>query len=142
MKYEQANRCDLGDIVDLLSSVDLPSEDVGLHLDGCIVVRYGKKLVGMIGIQLYGAEALLRSLVVHSEFRGRGIAHQLFQRILVSAQSHGVKHLYLLTTSIEGLCEKKGFRKISRQNVPKTIRNTAEFEGLCPSSAICMYQSL
>ena len=141
MTYQQANHRDLDEIVNLLSSVGLPSEDVGSHLDGFIVAKDGYKLVGVVGMQLYGSDTLLRSLAVHPESRSRGIARQLFQRIVVSAQDHGAKRLYLLTTTIEGLCEKWGFRKIDRKDVPKRISNTAEFKGLCPKTAVCLYQN-
>jgi amino-acid N-acetyltransferase len=141
MRYKQANHRDLEGIIDLLSSVGLPSEEVSSHLDNFIVARDGNKLVGVVGIQLCGSDALLRSLAVHPESRNRGIARQLFQRIVASAHDHGVKHLYLLTTTIEGLCEKWGFRKIDRKDVPKRISNTAEFKGLCPKTAVCLYQN-
>ena len=142
MRYEQANRKDLDIIVELLSSVGLPAEDVGLHLDSFIVARHGKKMAGVVGVQLYGADALLRSLAVYPEARGRGIARQLSRRIVASAQRRGAKRLYLLTTTIEGLCEKWGYRKIDRKNVPEAIRSTAEFKSLCPSTAVCMYKEL
>lgn len=142
MKYEQADRCDLIEITGLLSSAGLPSEDVGLHLENFIVARDDGNVVGAVGIQLCGSDALLRSLVVHPRARGRGISRQLAQRILTLAQRHGVKHLYLLTTTIEKLCEKWGFRKIGRKDAPEAVKNTEEFKGLCPSVALLMYQSV
>jgi len=142
MKYEEADQHDLNEIVSLLSSAGLPSEDVGLHLESFVVARDGGNVVGAVGIQLYGSDALLRSLVVHPGARGRGISRQLAQRIVAAAERHGVKHLYLLTTTIESLCEKWGFRKIGRKDAPEAIKNTAEFKGLCPSVAVLMYQSV
>lgn len=129
MKYEKAKRRDLNEIVSLLSSAGLPSEDAGLHLENFIVARDGGNVVGAVGIQIYGSDALLRSLVVHPGARGRGISRQLAQRIVASAQSHGVRHLYLLTTTIEGLCSKWGFQKVDRKDAPEEIKNSAEFQG-------------
>ena len=141
MEYQTAKAGDLSNIKKLLSAMDLPLADIAGHLDGFIVARAGREIVGVVGMELYGEDCLLRSLAVDFKFRGRGIAHQLFQHIVVSAQDRGANRLYLLTTTIEGLCEKWGFRKIDRKDVPRRISNTAEFKGLCPRTAVCLYQS-
>ena len=141
MEYQTAKVGDLSEIKKLLSTMDLPLADIAEHLEGFIVARAGGEIVGVVGMELYGEDCLLRSLAVDLKFRCKGIARQLFQRIVASAHDHGAKHLYLLTTTIEGLCEKWGFRKIDRKDVPKRISNTAEFKGLCPKTAVCLYQN-
>ena len=112
------------------------------HEDGFFVARDGARIVGVVGIQVYGTDALLRSLVVHPDFRGRGLARKLCRNIVLFAREQGVRHLYLLTTTIEPLCVKWGFRRIDRKDVPEAIKNTAEFKGLCPRTAVCFYQKL
>ena len=142
MKYEFARSSDLAEIKNLLSSVDLPSEDIAGHLDGFIVARVRKTILGVAGMELYGEACLLRSLAVHPDHRGKGVAKELFRLIVAQAQKIGVKELYLLTVSIEVLCEKWGFKRIVRSRVPMAILASKEFKSLCPESAVCMYQSI
>jgi len=142
MKFKQAGAGDLKAIRQLLLKTSLPVEDVDDHLNNFIVAQDGENIIGVVGMQLFGPDVLLRSLAVDPKFRGQGVARELSRRIVALAQEHAGKDFYLLTTTIPKLCEKWGYRKIDRKDVPEAIRNTAEFKGLCPSTAICMHQGL
>jgi amino-acid N-acetyltransferase len=142
MKYEFSRPEDLADIKKLLSSAALPSQDVNRYPDGFIIARMGGRIVGVIGMELHGKASLLRSLAVHPDHRGKGVAKELFRRIVINAKRSGVKELYLLTMTIEALCKKWGFKKIARNKVPRGIFTSKEFHGLCPESAVCMHQAI
>ena len=142
MKYEPAKFADFSEIEQLLSAMGLPSADIAGHLDDFIIARVGKKIVGVVGMELHEGACLLRSLAVLTDHRGKGVARELFRRIVSHAKKTGVKELYLLTMTIETLCKKWGFKKIARSKVPRQILASKEFKGLCPKSAVCMYQSI
>jgi amino-acid N-acetyltransferase len=142
MKYEYAKAANLVGIKKLLSSMGLPSADIAGHWDGFIVAIENKEIAGVVGMELYGEFCLLRSLAVHPDYRGQGVAKELFRRIVVSAKKAGAKELYLLTLTIESLCKQWGFKKIVRNRVPMAILASKEFKGLCPKSAVCMHQAI
>lgn len=142
MKYEPAKSADFSEIEELLSAMGLPSADIAGYLNNFIIARVGKKIVGVVGMELYEETCLLRSLAVLPDHRGKGVASELFRQIFSHAKKTGVKELYLLTMTIETLCKKWGFKKIARSKVPRQILASKEFKGLCPMSAVCMYRSI
>ena len=129
-------------IRELLKGCGLPYEDIAKHLNHFILAKDGNHLIGTIGLEIFGKDGLLRSLAVGNFYRSRGIAKALYDRILGYAHLQGITTLYLLTTSAIGFFSKLGFTKGERDNVPESIRMTKEFQGLCPSTAICMTKKI
>lgn len=85
---------------------------------------------------------LLRSTAVNPEWRSKGIARQLVERIIAQAESRGINALYLLTTTAESYFPSFGFRKTTRDSVPAAVQATDEFRGACPASATVMSRVL
>ena len=56
----------------LLSSAGLPTRGVAEHFGDFVVAIEDGRLRGAVGLELYGASGLLRSLIVSPESRGRG----------------------------------------------------------------------
>lgn len=143
ISYAQATAADFSDVVALLKGCALPNTDLASgHLEHFVVCRAGGRLVGTIGIELFGDLGLLRSLAVTPADRGRRIAHELWTRAKQRAKDHRVRHLYLLTTSAADLFSRWGFHRIPREEVPAALRATAEFSELCPSTAVVMTMEL
>ncbi len=143
MEFEFADPSDELRIRQLLAGCALPDEDItASHLQHFLVVRHETNLAGVIGLELLGQCALLRSLAVETQVRGKGIATRLVEKIEEYARSHDVESLYLLTTTAEGFFEKHGYCTTDRNNVPTDLKETAEFKSICPSTAIYMVKSL
>ena len=125
----------------LLTAADLPT-DVELHLADFLVARHQEKVMGCIGMEIRGSDALFRSLVVTPAYRGLGLGRRLYETLVAHARTRGVERAYLLTTTIEPLAEAWGFRRIDRAEVPERIRETSEFRGSSCASAVAMWQDL
>jgi len=127
----------------LLSSAGLPVEDLDQPADlGFWVVRQDKQVVGAVGLERYDAVGLLRSLVVAPERRNRGLGLVLVAALEKDARSAGVEVLVLLTQTAEPLFARLGYSIVDRASVPGEVKASAEFQSLCPASAICMTKSL
>ena len=126
----------------LLERCGLPHQDIEPHLAHFTVARAEGRLIGVIGLELHGHDALLRSLAVAEEHRGEGIARRLYAALLGRARGAGVARLFLLTTTAQGFFENLGFRVVGRDAVPEALRATEEFRALCPQSATCMVRSV
>ena len=122
----------------LLKAADLPHEDFAQHLAHFIIARSGGVVVGAVGYERHGDDALLRSLVVEPSCRGTGLGDALVRRLAEAAVVAGVRQFYLLTTTAEGFFAQRGFRVIARDLVPPAIAATEEFRRLCPASAVCL----
>lgn len=126
----------------LLDRNDLPTADVRSKFD-CFYVAYdGDERVGIGGIEPYGEMGLLRSVVVEHSNRGLGYGTALCTALEREAAAAGIDELYLLTTTASGFFAERGYVEIDRSCVPDAIRRTAEFDELCPSTAVCMRNSL
>ena len=140
--YRLSGPNDFGAIRDLLEVCALPTADLSADLHQFIVAEQDGQIVGTIGLETFGADALLRSLAVRSESRGLGLASALCSRMLSHAGNLGVGILYLLTTTAEEYLVKFGFTRCDRETLPEAIGSTEEFRTLCPSTATCMRKDL
>ena len=143
MKFAFAHPGDIPHVKQLLAECALPCEDITpAHLRHFLVVRHQSNLVGVIGLELLGSVALLRSLAVQIDFRRQRIASQLTTQAEAYARSQKVRSLYLLTTTAEDFFTKQGYRTMDRNAVPVVVRETTEFRSICPSTAKCLVKYL
>lgn len=142
VRYEPASATDLDAIRALLVSVDLPAADVGASNQTFIVARDTGGIIGCIGIERYGEDALLRSFAVVPRRQGSGIGTALTEQALAEAGRRKTRTVYVLTTTAEGFCTRAGFVKMDRANVPAAVLRSEQFRALCPTSAACMQRVL
>ena len=96
----------------------------------------------MVGLELFGEVALLRSLAVASSRRGSGLGSRLVAHAERHARDQGVQSLFLLTTTAEKFFLRRGYTRIPRDEAPAAIKGTREFSGICPASSAFMVKNL
>lgn len=129
-------------IVQLLQSEKLPVEDLPGSLDHFFVAMDNESVVAAIGLERYGDSGLLRSLVVDKAYRNLKSASQLIKQLEDAASTSGISSIYLLTETAAAYFEKKGYQKITREEVPVALQASSEFSHVCPVSAIVMKKAL
>ena len=137
-KIRVAHDADLAAIEALLTASDLPIIGVRDALCSFLVAEADGKIIGVVGIERHGRYALLRSTAVAQEWRSRGVARRLVDRIIAEAEDQSVNALYLLTTSAERYFPNFGFAITDRATVPEDIKATSEFREVCCASAKAM----
>jgi len=143
MKIEQAKPEYEAQIKQLLAACDLPYEDIRSSLLRHFwIAGEIKSLTGVVGLEILGKNALLRSLAVATHARGKGLGKQLTAKAEQHAQNSQVDTLYLLTLTAPEFFKKLGYQVMKREDAPATLQNTAEFQSICPVSATCMTKSL
>lgn len=136
---EAATPADVPAIAALLRGAGLPHEDFSPHVADFLVARDTQgAVVGAVGAERGGEEALLRSLVVAPELRGAGLGGRLVEELERRAAAWGVRRWWLLTTTAEAFFAARGFRVVQRCAAPEVMRVTGQFSGGCGSSALCM----
>ena len=133
---------DLLSIEHLLQSSKLPVEGIPKHLQNFLIAEMNEKIVGTIGLEIYQQTGLLRSAVTATDLQNRGIGSRLVNMIIDYAKEQNVKELILLTETAKDYFARKGFMPIDQQTVKGNIRSSVEFQGACPSTAICMRKTL
>ena len=127
----------------ILREAELPTEDLSTsHLEHFSYAGPAQEPTGLVGLEIFGDVALLRSLVVVPNRRGSGDGLRLLSHAEEHAKAAGVRELYLLTTTAEIFFAKCGFVRASRDSAPPAIRATREFAGICPASSAFMSKPL
>jgi amino-acid N-acetyltransferase len=127
----------------LLTEAQLPVSDLSscrsLNLLG---MRESGRLVGVVGVEIYGSVGLLRSLAVEPANRNAGLGVSLVSRAESLAAHQGITDLYLLTTTAARFFARLGYEVIPRSEAPTAIAETAQFSDLCPTSSSFMRKVL
>lgn len=137
-----AKESDRADVEALLVAARLPTDGVAEHFGSFFVVDDGGRIVGAAGLEPYGPDMLLRSVVVATEAKGAGVGSLLTRRALDEARVRSARAVYLLTTTAESSFPRFGFERVERGDVPPSVQASREFQGACPASAVVMRWTL
>jgi amino-acid N-acetyltransferase len=100
------------------------------------------EVLGYAGIEIFGRDGLLRSVLVLPAWRKRGIGRTLVEMMAAFARARGVERLYLLTMDRADFFAARGFGILARAEAPAPIAASSEFAALCPASAVLMCRDL
>lgn len=127
----------------LLEQNNLPTNDLSdLDFDHFYACGVAGDMQGVIGLEVHGADGLLRSFAVSEDARGSGCGAALLNKLEQHSRNIGIKRLYLLTNTAEIYFQTRGFKSISRELAPESVRSTKEFSSLCPDDATLMYKPM
>jgi len=127
----------------LLAAEGLPVADVtDAHLEHFFCVGSDESPTALVGLEIYGTDALLRSLVVGPDARTKGLGSALVRHAEHYAAARHVQAIYLLTTTAESFFERLGYRRVDRMQAPASIQSTREFASLCPVNSVFMIKRL
>jgi amino-acid N-acetyltransferase len=130
-------------VVALLEAEGLPASDLTeAHLEHFFFTGTDDAPSALVGLEIYGGSALLRSLVVSAAARTQGLGSALVLHAEEYAAAHQVHSIYLLTTTAEPYFERRGYQRIDRAQAPASIQSTREFASLCPASSAFMIKRL
>jgi amino-acid N-acetyltransferase len=142
MELRGAKKKDLPGVLSLLERSNLPTDGVAEALPQFVLAESEGELVGVVGLELYGSSALLRSAAVEERWRNSGVGRVLIERALDLARERGIGDVYLLTTTAENYFPRFGFVRISRDEVAPALQSSVEFRSACPASATVMHRAL
>jgi amino-acid N-acetyltransferase len=129
--------------VRLLESAGLPASDLtDAYMDHFFYSGSANSPEAIVGVQLCGADALLRSLVVNRDLRAQGLGSRLFAHAETYARDRGARVIYLLTTTAEAFFRSRGYVAMPRESAPPAIRATTEFAALCPATSAFLSKRL
>ena len=112
-----------------LTRAGLPVDDV--EDDGPLFWRFERDdmPVGFAGIEVHGADALLRSLVTLPPLRLQGVGGAMVDKMETEARARGARAIYLLTGDSVEFFSKRGYAPCTRERVPAAIAAAAPFAG-------------
>jgi len=125
-----------------LRAAALPDDDLDAEGVTLYAFTQGDGVVGYGGLEFYGENALVRSIVVDPSRRCNGVGRRIVEHLLMNAARRGVRRAFLLTTDAQAYFEGLGFAEIDRKRAPREIVETRQAAGLCPASAVLMVRAL
>jgi N-acetylglutamate synthase-like GNAT family acetyltransferase len=142
MTIDPMREADRAAVHALLQSHKLPLDGFDAPNVVALVAREGPHIVGSAALETYGSSALLRSVAVANELRGRGVGQLLTAEALALARRLGVTSIFLLTETAAEFFPKFGFEPISRDRIPAEVQQSVEFKSACPASAQALARRL
>lgn len=142
IRIDRATPADRDALLALVERAHLPTEGLAAHLDAALVAREGDRVVGSAAIELYADGGLLRSVAVDEGCRGAGLGGRLTAAAIDEARRRALPALYLLTTTAERFFPRFGFERITRDEVPASVKESVEFREVCCASAVVMRKRL
>ena len=133
---------DLASILELLEASKLPTAGVKDHFQNFLLEFEHDTLLACAGLEIYGDAGLLRSVVVNSRRRSKGIGSRLVNAILENAKKHQLSSISLLTQTAQDYFPRFGFKRVTRENLPETLNASKELRGACPDTAVVMMLEL
>jgi ubiquinone/menaquinone biosynthesis C-methylase UbiE/N-acetylglutamate synthase-like GNAT family acetyltransferase len=95
-----------------------------------------------VAYELEGGSALLRSLAVRPDLRGRGLGARLLDHALTQARREGAVEAFLLTETAAPFFGARGWNAVERAVVDARFPESEQVRSICPASATAMWRSL
>ncbi|HEY1873799.1 MAG TPA: arsenic resistance N-acetyltransferase ArsN2 [Steroidobacteraceae bacterium] len=143
-RLRSASDADQAEVRALLEASGLPTADLATSRPEFIVACQDGRIIATGALQRCGTSgsALLRSVAVAADTRGRGLGRSIVRELERIARSEGISQLTLLTQDARAFFATLGYQVIERQAAPKEVQQSAEFRSLCPSSCVCLSKGL
>ncbi len=94
-------------------------DEIATNIRSYIVAKENDKLLGYGALHIHTSElAEVRSLVIDSNSRGKGIGGELVKKLLEEGKELGIKRVFTLTYQKE-FFEKLGFLEIEKESLPE-----------------------
>ncbi len=125
----------------LLAGSGLPVPGAADAPVAMLVALDGAEPFACAGWELYGQNALLRSVAVHPDRKHAGIGEAIVREACHRIASAGASTIYLLTNTAEGFFARLGFTEAARSAVPLDLLGSSSFQGECCGAATAMMRA-
>ena len=136
----RASAEDLGGVLSLLQSLQLPTAGVADHFGNFFVAKENDGCVaGAIGLERHGTLGLLRSAAVAPRLQKSGVGSKPTRLLIDFAKAAGLLELVLFTPTARDFFARFGFVPANRENYHAQLRPSAQWgDWSCCGSAAFM----
>ncbi|MHB8566905.1 MAG: GNAT family N-acetyltransferase [Nitrososphaerales archaeon] len=135
-RIEMATSDDVPEILNILEKKGLTKD--GIKDAQCWIIKLNNKIIGSIGLEVWGKQGLLRSLAVEEKSRKKGLGRSLVFYVLEVARQKNLEEVFLLSEASAEYYLRFGFEYYERKLVSGDVLKSAEFRGACLESAKVM----
>ena len=142
MNIKELNSEEFETVYTLLQESELDSSDLKQRNIRLFRFEENDQIIGVGGLEIVDDLALLRSVAISKKQQNKGLGKQLVTQIEKSAKESGLSALYLLTNTATEFFKAIGYLQIHRDDFAEPLKQTAQFSGLCPVTAITMKKQI
>ena len=144
MEFTRATPGDVVAVEALLADAGLPLDGAAAAFDLGVVGRDGPDgtVVAAAAIERFGADGLLRSVVVAPGHRGSGAGRDLVAATEALARETGIRDLWLLTETAIDWFPRLGYEVVERTTATAAVGESVEFTTVCRDTGVAMHRSL
>lgn len=136
MQALRAIAADAPPLAEALRAAGLPVEDLTEAGRSFFALEQDGDILGYGGYEIYGPDALLRSVVVLPDQQGKGYGRALTTAVLDRATRAGANRAFLLTTTAADFFSRQGFVPLSRSDAPPAILATRQAASICATATL------
>ncbi|OIO59094.1 MAG: GNAT family N-acetyltransferase [Alphaproteobacteria bacterium CG_4_10_14_0_2_um_filter_63_37] len=133
---------DVPKVQSLLEAVGLPTIGIKQHYESNLIARMKDRVVGMVGLEVYGDHGLIRSLAVEPEQQGSGLGRRLLLNIIRLAEQKGLADVFIVSTIGAPFFARHGFAQVEVEDVPEAIRGNADFQLLVSDKTVVLRRAI
>lgn len=126
--FRRGNLADIPALAPLIVSGDLPPFFLEPVIDGFLVIEHAGRLVGAGGLEFYGEDAVLRSVVVDPAARGLGLGLDIGRLLEKDAFASGARDVYLFTMHAHGFWQRLGYTDLALEQWPEMVRQNWQYQ--------------
>ena len=144
MELSRAKPEDVAAVEALLADAGLPLDGAAAAFDLGVVGRAapGGRVVAAAAIERFGADGLLRSVVVAPDHRGTGLGRELVTAAEALAAEAGIRDLWLLTETAIDWFPRLGYQVVERATAAAAVGESIEFTTVCRDTGVPMHRSV
>lgn len=130
-KINSSEPTDFFPLVRLLKLAKYQTLDIGgskVVTNFISAVAENGEIAGVVGLETYDSNALLRSLAVDKLYVGKGAAEALVQKVEDTATNKGMRKIYaLIHKELQPFFENLDYEIVSLDKIPLNIKKTDEY---------------
>jgi N-acetylglutamate synthase-like GNAT family acetyltransferase len=117
-----ARTADSDSVRGLVAAAHLPAAEIERFIEGFVVAEQEGAIVGCGGLELYGAAAVVRSVVVEPGLRGTGLGRRIATVLEQNAAKAGAVAAYLFTVEAWRFWQHLGYEALALDGWPAAAR--------------------
>jgi amino-acid N-acetyltransferase len=126
--YRRGRPEDTGQLASLIVTGELPPFFLEPYIDGFLVVEYDGRLVAAGGLEFYGDDAVIRSVVVDPAARGLGLGLDVARLLEEDAIASGASDVYLFTLHAWEFWKRLGYVDLPLDQWPDMVRENWQYQ--------------
>jgi len=125
--FRRGRASDIPALVALIASGDLPPLFIEQYVDGFLVVEHEGRIVACGGVEPYGPDAVIRSVVVDAATRGTGLGLEVARLLEEDAVRSGGGDVYLFTMHAHGFWKRLGYVDLPLDRWAEPVRESWQY---------------